>query len=122
MREFVVTDEGLTTMLATVMPHLDERQRRVLAGSAARLLGRGGIAAVAETTSMSRTTVQQAVAEIDAGDRALRPAASVRVPGGRGRSTPSPACSGPRRARRAGEPGRPRCARSLDLEVDPELA
>lgn len=67
MREFVVTDEALTVMLSTVLPHLDERQRRVIAGSAARVLGRGGIAAVAEATGMSRSTVQKAVAEIDAG-------------------------------------------------------
>ena len=78
MREFVVTDEGLTTMLATVMPHLDERQRRVLAGSAARVLGRGGIVAVAEATSMSRSTLQKAVAEIDAG---IEPFDRLRAPG-----------------------------------------
>jgi len=75
-------------MLATVMPHLDERQRRVLAGSTARVLGRGGIVAVAEATSMSRSTLQKAVAEIDAGiepfDRLRAP-----VPAGRGSSTPS---------------------------------
>jgi transposase len=67
VREFVVTDEDLTTMLTTVMEHLDERQRRILAGSTARSVGRGGIAAVAEATGMSRSTVQKAVAEIDAG-------------------------------------------------------
>ena len=78
MREFVVTYEGLTTMLATVMPHLDERQRRVLAGSTARVLGRGGIVAVAEATSMSRSTLQKAVAEIDAG---IEPFDRLRAPG-----------------------------------------
>jgi hypothetical protein len=78
VREFVVTDEGLTTMLATVMPHLDERQRRVLAGSAARALGRGGIVAVAEATSMSRSTLQKAVAEVDAG---IEPSDRLRSPG-----------------------------------------
>jgi hypothetical protein len=78
VREFVVTDEGLTTMLATVMPHLDERQRRVLAGSTARVLGRGGIVAVAEATSMSRSTLQKAVAEIDAG---IEPFDRLRAPG-----------------------------------------
>jgi transposase len=67
VREFVVTDEGLGAMLSTVMPHLDERQRRIMAGSAARALGRGGIVAVAEATGMSRSTVQKAVGEIDAG-------------------------------------------------------
>jgi transposase len=67
VREFVVTDETLATTLTTVLPHLDERQRRVLAGAAARALGRGGIAAVAEASGMSRSTVQKAVSEIDAG-------------------------------------------------------
>ena len=67
MREFAVTDEALAAMFTTVMPHLDERQRRIVAGAAARSLGRGGIAAVAEATRMSRSTVQKAVGEIDAG-------------------------------------------------------
>ena len=65
-------------MLAAVMPHLDERQRRVLAGSTARALGRGGIVAVAEATSMSRSTLQKAVAEIDAG---IEPFDRLRAPG-----------------------------------------
>ena len=67
MREFVVTDEVLTAMLTTVLPHLDERQRRIMAGAAARALGRGGIAAVSEAAGMSRSTVQKAAGEIDAG-------------------------------------------------------
>lgn len=67
MREFTLTDEQLRWILDTVTPHLDERQRRILAGAQARALGRGGIVAVAEATGMSRSTVQAAVAEIDAG-------------------------------------------------------
>ncbi|MGH2705826.1 MAG: ISAzo13 family transposase, partial [Actinomycetota bacterium] len=43
------------------MPHLDERQRRILAGAEARALGRGGVALVARATGMSRSTVQGAV-------------------------------------------------------------
>ena len=54
-------------MLTIVMEHLDERQRRIVAGSVARMVGRGGIVAVAEATGMSRSTVQKAVGEIDAG-------------------------------------------------------
>jgi transposase len=38
-----------------------------MAGAAAGVLGRGGIAAVAEAAGMSRSTVQRAVGEIDAG-------------------------------------------------------
>jgi hypothetical protein len=49
------------------LPHLDERQRRMLAGAEARALGRGGIALVARATGMSRSTVQKGAAEVDAG-------------------------------------------------------
>jgi transposase len=78
VREFVVNDEALAAMLTTVMPHLDERQRRIAAGSVARLVGRGGIVAVAEATGMSRSTVQKAVGEIDAG---VEVSVRVRPPG-----------------------------------------
>jgi len=60
-------------------PHLNERQRRLWAGVEARSFGRGGIAAVARATGMSRSTVQDAVAEVDAGaeitERVRRPGA-----------------------------------------------
>jgi hypothetical protein len=56
-----------------VMPHLDEQQRRIVAGSVAMSLGRGGITAVAEAAGMSRSTVTKAVGEIDAGHRAYGP-------------------------------------------------
>jgi len=78
VREFVVTGEALATMLTRVMPHLDERQRRIVAGSTARLVGTGGIAAVAEGSGMSRSTLQKAVGEIDAG---VEVSARVRPPG-----------------------------------------
>lgn len=78
MREFTVDDPGLRVFFETVLPHLDERQRRVVAGAAARLVGRGGIAAVAAAASMSRSTVQKAVGEIDAG---VEVTARVRGPG-----------------------------------------
>ena len=51
---------------------------RIVAGAAARSLGRGGIAAVAEATKMSRSTVQKAVGEIDAG---VEVSVRVRPPG-----------------------------------------
>ncbi|MST34382.1 ISAzo13 family transposase [Acidimicrobiaceae bacterium USS-CC1] len=71
--------EGLSTLFARVNPHLDERQRRVLAGSVARALGRGGIVAVAEAAGMSRSTVQAAVAQVDEG---MEVSDRVRAPGG----------------------------------------
>jgi hypothetical protein len=71
-----VTEAALSKMFSTVMPLLDERQRRVLAG--ARALGRGGIGAVVCSAGMGKTTVQRAVAEVDAG---IDPHAPVRRPG-----------------------------------------
>jgi len=79
VREFVVGEESVTAFGSTVMPHLDERQRRIVAGAAARLLGRGGIVTVAEATGMSRSTVQSAVGQVDAG---VEVSARVRAPGG----------------------------------------
>ena len=80
-----VTEAALAGMFATVMPLLDERQRRLLAGAQARALGRGGIEAVVQAAGMSRTTVQKALREMDSG---VEPPARIRRPGaGRKRLT-----------------------------------
>ena len=59
-------------------PHLNERQCRLWAGVEARSFGWGGITAVARATGMSRNTVQDGVAEVDAGPEET---ARVRQPG-----------------------------------------
>src|SRR4029453_4515916 len=83
-----VTDEALTAMFAVLSAHLDERQRRLLAGAQARALGRGGIAAVARASGMSRSTVRIGTTEIDQGPeqtgRVRRPGAGR--PKGAGRN------------------------------------
>src|SRR6266511_1816233 len=85
-----VTEEALAAMFAVVSPHLDERQRCLLAGAQARALGRGGIAAVARAAGMARSTVELGTAEIDQGavpagrvrrSGAGRPKATERDPG-----------------------------------------
>jgi hypothetical protein len=72
-------EEVVAGRLAVVLPHLDERQRRILAGAEARALGCGGITLVARVTGMSRSTVQKGAAEVDAGvpvsSRVRRPGA-----------------------------------------------
>ena len=45
---------------------LDERQRRLLAGVEAKVLGRGGISAVAVATGISRATIMAGISEINA--------------------------------------------------------
>ena len=60
------------------MSHLNEVQRRVVAGSMARALGRGGKTAVAEAAGMGRNTVVKAQAEVEAG---IEPSDRLRAPG-----------------------------------------
>ena len=55
VRTSEVTDEDLGVLFVGVMVHLDERQRRIVAGNVALLLGRGGITAVAEAAQFDST-------------------------------------------------------------------
>lgn len=75
-----VTEEGLEGFFSVVMPLLDERERRVVAGAAARMLGRGGTTAVARAADMSRSTVITGTKEVDRGDAVA--GERVRRPGG----------------------------------------
>ena len=49
--------EGLREFFESVVPVLDERQRRLVAGGVARALGRGGPTRVCEASCLSRNTV-----------------------------------------------------------------
>jgi transposase len=62
-----------------LFPHLDERQRRLLMAAEARVLGHGGVRAVARAASVSETTVRKGVSELEAGEE---PLGRVRRPGG----------------------------------------
>ena len=59
--------EELAWYFETVLPHLNERQRRVVVGASASLLGRGGKTKVADAAGMSRNTVIRATSEVDTG-------------------------------------------------------
>jgi len=64
----IVAMDALQTLrqkLSSVLPHLDERQRRLVAAAEARSLGYGGIATVAELSGISRVTLHKALAELD---------------------------------------------------------
>ena len=62
-----MTEAGLREFFETVEPHLNERQRRVVFGSMAEVLGRGGQKMVAECSTMSTSTLSKAVREVRAG-------------------------------------------------------
>ena len=53
--------------METILPHLDERRRRLLVGATAVMLGRGGRTKVAELSGVSRPTVAKGANEIETG-------------------------------------------------------
>lgn len=73
----------LAAKLAAILPHLDERQRRLLIGAEARSLGHGGIRAVARAAGVREGTVSLGVRELRAGEAPL--GRVRRVDGGRKR-------------------------------------
>jgi Rhodopirellula transposase DDE domain len=76
--------ESLAAKFSALLPHLDERQRRLYLGSEARALGHGGIQAVATAAGVSRQTVAVGVDELEAGEPPL--GRTRRAGGGRKRA------------------------------------
>jgi len=72
-----VTVELLARFFEAVLPHMNEVQRRVVAGAAAQMVGNKS--AVAEASGMSRNTVIKAQAEVEAG---IAPTVRQRAVGG----------------------------------------
>jgi transposase len=64
-----------------LLPHLNERQQRLALAVEARLLGHGGVRAVAQVAGVSETTVRKGVVELEAGEAPFPPG-RVRRPGG----------------------------------------
>ena len=64
---------------AVLRPHLDDRQRRLLLGTEAAELGRGGVKVVAEATGAHPDTVARGKRELEGQPE---PQARVRAPGG----------------------------------------
>ena len=75
----VEVEESLAAKFPVLLPHLDERQRRLYLGSEARSLGHGGVEAVARAAGVSRQMVAAGAAELEAGGE---PLARARRPGG----------------------------------------
>ena len=73
--------EQLSLRFEVLMPHLNERQRRLLLATEARLLGHGGVRAVARVAGVSETTVRAGVFELEQGEEPF-PEGRVRRAGG----------------------------------------
>jgi transposase len=67
----VEVQESLAAKFGALFPHLDERQRRLVAGAEARALGHGGIRVVAMAAGMRDGTVSRGVAELESGEEPL---------------------------------------------------
>jgi transposase len=60
-------EAALTLKFAVLFPHLDERQRRLLMGAEARVLGHGGIRLVARSAGVAAATVARGVRDLASG-------------------------------------------------------
>jgi transposase len=65
----VIDERVIGDRFRALAPELSERGRRIWAASEARVLGRGGIAAVARASGISENTLRKGIREIDAGER-----------------------------------------------------
>src|SRR5690242_16652849 len=73
--------DQLVARFAVLLPHLNERQRRLALATEARLLGHGGVRLVAQVAGVSETTVRKGVFELESGADPL-PDGRVRQTGG----------------------------------------
>ena len=60
----MIDEAAIEARYLAVSRLLDERARRLLAGSEALAIGRGGVAAVSRATGLARTTVARGVADV----------------------------------------------------------
>jgi hypothetical protein len=59
------TESALSRMFTNVWPHLGERERRLVAASEARRIGRKGISMVSRACGLSRVTITKGIKELD---------------------------------------------------------
>ena len=76
----MIDPAGLCARFALLLPHLDERGRRLFAATEARAAGYGGIAAVSRATGIAVSTIGRGVKELATAARL--DADRVRRPGG----------------------------------------
>lgn len=69
---------GLVDVFGLLLPHLDERQQRLVLGAASRVLGHGGIRTVAGAAGVAESTVSRGKRELERGEE---PEGRVRAPG-----------------------------------------
>lgn len=76
----MIDEDSLHQRKAAILPHLDERQRRLFAAAEAKAAGHGGIAAVSRVTRIAASTIGRGLKDLEA--PASLPPGRVRRPGG----------------------------------------
>ena len=76
----MLDEDSLRRRKAAILPHLDERQRRLFAAAEAKAAGYGGIAAVSRVTRIAASTIGRGLKDLEA--PAPRSPGAVRRPGG----------------------------------------
>lgn len=100
-----------------ILPHLDERRRRLYLASEAAALGHGGITAVAAISGVSTATIVRGIAELEAH---TAPMCRNRAPGGRTQAVDDDGyrtAAGAGSSDRAAYPWRPGLPAALDDAV-----
>ena len=87
----MIDEDSLRERKTAILPHLDERQRRLFAAAEARAAGRGGIASVARVTRIAASTIGRGLKDLDALEP-LSPGRVRRPGGGRKSLTQKDAC------------------------------
>jgi len=75
-------DTALKEKLSSVLPYLNEKQRRLCLAAEARALGHGGVARVAGISGVSRPTIHKGLRELKAGRELDAAMGRIRKPGG----------------------------------------
>src|SRR5580700_3545692 len=99
-------EESLAAKFTVLLPHLDERQRRLALGAEAQMLGHGGIRLVARAAGVREGTVARGVAA----GRGTQAGGGARPGAGAGAAGPG----------RAGHAGGPDVTAAVDDEIDPQ--
>jgi transposase len=76
----MIDEDSLQERQAAMLPHLDERRRRLFAAAEAKAAGYGGIAAVSRVTRIAASTIGRGLKDLEA--PTSLPAGRVRRPGG----------------------------------------
>lgn len=84
MSSHTVSQASIAEKYGLIKPYLNEKARRIWAATEAQAIGPGGVSEVARATGLSRTTIYQAIHELNQKSRDSKGtiAGAIRQPGG----------------------------------------